>query len=99
MADKEEEKTGDTGNWYSNLATADGSGIQFDPLLLKDDGGRGSEPEDDAVDGASDEGDMMDPYDELGRTPPRQMVARNRKWSSDKKFMRESEKRMRQPRP
>ena len=84
---------GDTGSWYSNLTTADGSGIQFDPLLLEDDGGRGSEPEGDAVDGASDDGDMMDPYDELGRTPPRQMVARNRKWSNDKKFMRENEKR------
>ena len=94
MAEKKEEVRGDD-SWYSNLTTADGSGIQFDPLLLDDDAdrGRGSEPEDDAVDGASDDGDMMDPYDELGRTPPRQIVARNRKWSSDKKFMRESEKR------
>ena len=43
--------------------------------------------------GYSDDGDILDPYDELGRTPPRQMAARNRKWSSDKKFMRENEKR------
>ena len=92
MTEKKEEVRGDE-SWYSNLTTADGSGIQFDPLLLEDDADRGSEPEGDAVDGASDDGDMMDPYDELGRTPPRQIVARNRKWSSDKKFMRESEKR------
>ena len=82
--------------WYINVTTTDGSEIKFDPLLLEDDHSgderrlRGRDQDD--VDGFSDD-DVVDPYDELGRTPPRQVVARNRKWSSDKKFMRENEKR------
>ena len=82
--------------WYINLTTTDGSEIKFDPLLLEDDHSgderrpRGRDQDD--VDGFSDD-DVVDPYDELGRTPPRQVAARNRKWSSDKKFMRENEKR------
>jgi hypothetical protein len=42
------------------------------------------------VDGA---GGTADLYDELGRTPPRLSMARNRKWSADKKHNREMEKR------
>ena len=82
--------------WYINVTTTDGSEIKFDPLLLEDDHSgderrlRGRDQDD--VDGFSDD-DVVDPYDELGRTPPRQVAARNRKWSSDKKFMRENEKR------
>ena len=82
--------------WYINVTTTDGSEIKFDPLLLEDDHSgderrlRGRDQDD--VDGFSDD-DVVDPYDELGRTPPRQVVARKRKWSSDKKFMRENEKR------
>ena len=82
--------------WYINVTTTDGSEIKFDPLLLEDDHSgderrlRGRDQDD--VDGFSDD-DVVDPYDELGRTPPGQVVARNRKWSSDKKFMRENEKR------
>ena len=42
----------------------------------------------DSVDGHSEE-EGVDPYDELGRTPPRQILARNRKWSADKKHGRD----------
>ena len=52
-----------------------------------------SEDEDD-VDGGSEQS-RVDPdlYDELGRTPPRMSMARNRKWSADKRHTREMEKR------
>ena len=46
----------------------------------------------DSVDGHSEE-EGVDPYDELGRTPPRQIMARNRKWSAAKKHGKEMEKR------
>ena len=42
----------------------------------------------DSVDKLSEEDDN-DPYVELSRTPPRQILARNRKWSADKKHGRE----------
>ena len=35
------------------------------------------------------EEDDNDPYVELRRTPPRQILARNRKWSADKKHGRD----------
>ena len=40
------------------------------------------------MDGHTDE-EGVDPYDELGRTPPRQILARNRKWSADRKHAKE----------
>ena len=46
----------------------------------------------DSVDDLSEEDDV-DPYVELGHTPPRQILARNRKWSADKKHGWEMEKR------
>ena len=46
----------------------------------------------DSVDKISEEDDN-DPYVELSRTPPHQILAKNRKWSADKKHGREMEKR------
>jgi len=79
-------------DWLSQLTTADGEQLQFDPSLLEDDkerSGCSSEAEYD-VDAAVGGGDL---YDELGRTPPRMSLMRNRKWSADKKHSREMEKR------
>ena len=78
-------------SWLRNLTSSDGSNIKFDPLLLEEDSPLSAEDQD-SVDDYSDE-DIVDQYDELGRTPPRQAVARNRKWSNDKKLHREHEKR------
>ena len=78
----------DDDSWLSNLTSADGSDITFDPVLLEED-----EASEDDVDGDYTDDDLHDKYDELGRTPPRQVVARNRKWSSDKKLMRDHDRR------
>ena len=45
-----------------------------------------------SVDGMSDP-ELGDPYDELGRTPPRAVLRGNRKWADSKKHIRDSDKR------
>ena len=79
-------------NWFSNLTTADGTDIKFDPLLLEEDQNSENEKDTDDEDGYFDD-EVNYPFDELGRTPPRQALAINRKWSVNKKVIRDSGKR------
>ena len=74
------------------MTTADGTDIQFDPLLLEEDQNSEDEKDTDEEDGYFND-DVNYQFDELGRTPPRQALAKNRKWSMDKKVMRDSGKR------
>jgi len=68
-------------DWLSQLTTADGEVLQFDPSLLEEDAkperSSGCSEDEDDVDGGS-ERSRVDPdlYDELGRTPPRMSMAK-----------------------
>ena len=90
MDDSKKTQGGGDEGWLSNLTSSDGTDIKFDPLLLEEESPPAST---DSGDGYTDDDGMVDKYDELGRTPPRTSLAKNRKWSNDKKLHREHEKR------